>query len=359
MNNQIKKHLRVDVADALRGFAVFSKVGKRFFTYNFALIAIIFNCEIAAAPFGEFDAENPDVHDPVLAFEDGRYYLFNTGMGIGMMSSGDLKIWRREKPVFQTAPEWAKEPVPAYRGHTWAPDIVKVGDKWYLYYSCSTFGKNISAIGVATNKTLNPESPDYEWNDLGMVIKSEPGVNDWNAIDPNVIFDKNGNPWLAFGSFWDGIQLIKLKKDMNTPIGKPKTIARRRKPCEFGHKEKEAGVNAIEAPFITERDGWYYLFVSHDYCCKGLKSDYKTLVGRSKNIEGPYLDRDGRDMAKGGGTLLIGPDDRYSGVGHCSVYNFDDRWIFAAHGYDKEKNGASKLVLRQINWDSEGWPSIE
>lgn len=306
----------------------------------------------------KFDATNPDVHDPVMAFEDERYYLFYTGMGIGMLSSEDLKVWKQEKSVLDPAPEWAKTPVPAYRGHTWAPDIIKVGNKWYLYYSCSTFGKNISAIGVAVNNTLNPESPYYKWVDLGMVIKSQPGENDWNAIDPNVILDKKGNPWMTFGSFWDGIQLIKLKKDMKTPSGETKTIARRRKPCDFGHKGENAGANAIEAPFLTEKDGWYYLFVSHDYCCKGLNSDYKTLVGRSKNIEGPYLDREGRDMAHGGGTLLIGPNDDFSGVGHCSVYNFDGEWIFASHGYDKSKNGASKLVIRSIEWDDEGWPSL-
>ncbi|MCM1489627.1 MAG: family 43 glycosylhydrolase [Muribaculum sp.] len=280
-------------------------------------------------------------------------------MGIGMLSSADLKTWQREKPVLNPTPEWAKDPVPAYRGHTWAPDIIRAGDKWYIYYSCSTFGKNISAIGVATNKTLNPESPDYKWEDLGMVIKSEPGVDDWNAIDPNVVYDENGKPWLTYGSFWDGIQIVGLKKDMKTPVGKSKTIARRRKPCDFGHNGENAGANAIEAPFIVNKDGWYYLFVSHDYCCKGLKSDYKTVVGRSRNIEGPYLDRDGWDMSKGGGTLLIGPSDRYSGVGHCSVYKFGDQWLFAAHGYDKAQNGASKLVLRDIKWDADGWPSLE
>lgn len=305
----------------------------------------------------EFDATNPDVHDPVMAYEDGVYYMFTTGFGIGMMSSADLKTWKPEKAPLDPIPEWAKTPVPAYKGHTWAPDIIKVGDKWYLYYSCSTFGKNISAIGVATNKTLNPQSPDYKWEDLGMVIKSEPGVNDWNAIDPNVIIDGDGNPWLNFGSFWDGIQLVRLDKDMKTPVGEMKTIARRFRPEEVEHSQPIANDNAIEAPFIIKKDGYYYLFASHDYCCKGLNSNYKVAVGRSKNVEGPYLDKDGKDMAYGGGTLLIAETDAYSGVGHCSVYNFDGKWRFAAHGYDKSKNGASKLVVRDIRWE-DGWPTL-
>ena len=311
----------------------------------------------AGRPHFEFDAANPDVHDPVMAYEDGVYYMFTTGFGIGMMSSTDLVNWKQEKAPLDPIPEWPKTPVPAYQGHTWAPDIIKVGDKWYLYYSCSTFYKNISAIGVAVNKTLNPQSPDYKWEDLGMVIMSSPGVNDWNAIDPNVIIDKKGNPWMTFGSFWDGIQLVKLKKDMKTPVGEPKTIARRRNPWSVAHLQPTANTNAIEAPFITYHDGYYYLFVSYDYCCKGLSSNYKTVVGRSKNVDGPYLDKEGKDMAATGGTVLVGESDRYSGVGHCSVYEFNGKWYIAAHAYDKSRKGASKLFLHEIRWE-DGWPVI-
>lgn len=152
----------------------------------------------------------PDVHDPVLAKENGRYYMFTTGMGIGMMSSDDMIHWRHEKAPLDPIPSWAHDLVPAYNGHTWAPDIQKVGDRWYLYYSCSTFYQNISVIGLATNKTLDPTSPDYHWEDQGLVIQSRPRIDDFNAIDPNLILDKKGRPWLTFGSFWDGIQLVQL-----------------------------------------------------------------------------------------------------------------------------------------------------
>jgi len=305
----------------------------------------------------EFNAEYPDVHDPVIAYDNGRYYMFTTGFGIGMLSSDDLKTWRQEKAPLDPVPTWPKESVPAYQGHTWAPDIIKVGDKWYLYYSCSTFYKNISAIGVATNKTLDPQSPDYKWEDLGMVIQSKPGINDWNAIDPNIIIDKKGNPWMTFGSFWDGIQIVKLKKDMKTPIGKPKTIARRRNAESVAHLQPTANTNAIEAPFIVFNDGYYYLFASHDYCCKGKNSNYSTVVGRSKKVDGPYLDKEGKDMALTGGTLLVGENERYSGVGHCCVYKFGDKWYFGAHAYDKGLRGASKLFLKHLIWEN-GWPGI-
>jgi len=308
-------------------------------------------------PHFKFDADNPDVHDPVMAKEDGVYYMFTTGFGIGMMSSTDLKTWKQEKAPLDPTPTWPVEFVPSYGGHTWAPDIIKVGDRWYLYYSCSTFYKNISVIGVATNKTLNPNSSDYKWVDLGAVIRSQPGVNDWNAIDPNIVIDKKGTPWMTFGSFWDGIQLVQLDKDMKTPVGKPVTIARRRPADKVAHGNETANTNAIEAPFITCHDGWYYLFVSYDYCCKGLSSNYKTAVGRSRTVTGPYVGKDGRPMTECGGEILVGESPEYSGVGHNSVYEMDGKWYFVAHAYDKSRRGASKLFLRELKW-KDGWPVI-
>lgn len=317
------------------------------------------------------DSLHPDVHDPVMARgEDGRYYLYMTGFGIGVLSSADLKTWKSEPPVLRQPPQWAMDTVPGYRGHTWAPDISRHNGLWHLYYSCSTFGKNGSAIGLATNKTLDPTSPDFQWKDEGMVVASHRRIDNFNAIDPNLVVDKKGRPWLTFGSFWDGIQLVRLsKKDFRTPVTKPRTIARRigRKltMAELndvqswtveGNDTVEAGPNAIEAPFILRHGDWYYLFVSFDLCCRGVNSNYKTVYGRAKKVEGPYLDKKGQDMAHGGGTLLFGPDNDYYGVGHNAVYDLDDgRTLFVSHAYEKERNGRSKLFVRELHFDAEGW----
>ena len=349
----------------------------------------------AAAQGFHFDSSNPDVHDPVMAKgEDGRYYIFSTGMGVGVMSSADLKEWRPEKSVFtvayqreqqqegnarrrspkidwenSTLPRWTVDSVRGYSGHTWAPDISYSNGKWHLYYSCSTFGKNGSAIGLATNKTLDPTSPDFKWEDQGCVVVSHQHKDNWNAIDPNLIRVKGKKtPYLTWGSFWDGIQLAKLGKDMKTLQTAPKTIARRlgRKLTLAevddesawtieGGDTIEAGENAIEAPFIIYNKGYYYLFVSHDYCCRGKNSTYKTVYGRSKNVEGPYLDREGKDMAYGGGTLLAGPDDTNFGIGHNSAYCFDGQWYFLSHAYIIKDNGRAKLYLRPFSFTKDGW----
>ena len=304
-----------------------------------------------------FDNQHPSVHDPVMAWdENGQCYIFHTGMGISCLSSTDMKNWHEEPSVFAQAPSWATSLIHGYHGHTWAPDITHIGNKWYLYYSCSTFGSNTSAIGLAINKTLNRQSPDFGWEDKGLVIHSERGKNNWNAIDPALIIDRKGKPWLAFGSFWDGIQIVPLNSDMQTPKGTPRTIARRRNPEAL--RRHEGNSNAIEAPFIIHHQGYYYLFVSFDYCCRGLQSTYKTAVGRARKVTGPYLDREGKKMLDGGGTIIAGPDSEYAGIGHCGVYQHRGQWWFEAHGYDKARNGQSKLYLKPMHFE-DGWPVIK
>lgn len=320
------------------------------------------------------EMQNPDIHDPVIAFCDGRYYVFATGFGVQCMSSADLINWKMEKSVLDPAPQWAINSVDGYRGHTWAPDIQYHNGLWYLFYSCSSFGKNTSAIGLAVNKTLNPSSPDFKWIDKGLVVRSIKTDN-FNAIDPNMIIDKKGTMWLTWGSFWDGIQLAKIdskKIDANNSEGmlksKPTTIARRffrnnidkisKEDKALSQEAPDAGANAIEAPFLIYNDGYYYLFVSWDYCCKGQRSNYKTVVGRSKKITGPFLDSKGKNLAEGGGDILWQADDNYYGVGHCGLSKINDEWFFVAHGYSKSENGRSKLVIRKLTFTPDKWPNL-
>jgi arabinan endo-1,5-alpha-L-arabinosidase len=315
-----------------------------------------------------FPTKETPVHDPVMIKEKDTYYLFCTGFGISVWSSKDLKNWRKEAPVFSKAPQWAVDTIPGYRGHTWAPDISYHNGQYYLYYSVSAFGKNTSAIGVATNKTLDSSSADFKWIDHGRVLQSYPGKTNWNAIDPNLIVDKKGNAFLVFGSFWDGIKIVRLTKDLlhpAEPLSNIPTIASRKtsssdgNPPSIDDNPKDAGGNAIEAPFVFKKADYYYLFVSIDYCCKGEKSTYKVIVGRSKNVEGPYLDKEGKELRKGGGTLIVQGDKEWYGAGHNAAYTFDGKDYIIYHGYDAKDKGKSKLIIKGMKWDSEGWPSIE
>ena len=106
-------------------------------------------------------------------------------------------------------------------------------------------------------------------------------------------------------------------------------------------------------------NGFYYLFVSFDYCCKGTQSNYKVAVGRSKEVTGPYLDKNGIDMAEGGGTILIQGDSVWAGIGHNAAYHFNGTDYFVAHAYSIAENGTPKLLLKPITWTDDGWPEIK
>lgn len=306
-----------------------------------------------------FKTDTVMAHDPVMAFAEGKYYLLATGMGISWATSTDRKTWEvQPTPFMKDIPAWTHDSVPGFRNHVWAPDIIHKDGLWWLAYSCSTFGKNTSAIGLmCAEKLAGP------WRDCGPIVCSREGRDQWNAIDPNFIIDDEGTPWITWGSFWDGIQIARLDHTMHL-ASTPKTIARR---YARGQETKEpnptsqfAGPNAIEAPFIFQHDDFFYLLVSWDYCCRGAKSNYRVAVGRSKNVAGPYLDRNGKDMLKGGGTILLeGDKQEYEAAGHCAAYHFPDGDLFVCHGYSTKQNGAALLVQRKIKWTPDGWPELE
>jgi arabinan endo-1,5-alpha-L-arabinosidase len=293
----------------------------------------------------------PRVHDPVLAKEAGIYYLFSTGRGITVHTSTDRINWRLAGRVFSPPPAWTAETIPGSNDHFWAPDISFFNGKWHLYYSVSTFGKNRSAVGLATNVTLNPSRPDYQWKDEGLVVESKPG-DDWNAIDPNLTLDDKKQPWLSFGSFWGGIKLVKIDSKTGKPITASNLSSLASRPRTGG------GVGAVEAPFLVRHKRFYYLFVSFDFCCKGADSTYNIRVGRSREITGPYLDKDGKSMIGGGGTLVRSGAGRWRGPGHNAVYSEKKQDWLIYHAYDAEDQGISKLRIEALDWDTDGWPRV-
>lgn len=302
------------------------------------------------------------VHDPVMIKQDSVYYLFSTGRGISFCSSPDMEDWKREEPVFDSAPDWTSDVVPDFNNVEWAPDIAYHNGKYYLYYSVSQFGRNNSAIGVATNETLHPDDPDYNWKDHGPVVQSVPGRNLWNAIDPNLAFDNEGTPWLTFGSYWLGIKIVKLKDNLTEIAEKPQTwhtIAARHRFWKLDERSGGDSMNGdIEAPFIFKKNGYYYLFASWDRCCAGENSTYKIVVGRSKSITGPYLDRSGKDMKHGGGTLVAKGNEEWAAVGHNSAYTFNGTDYLVSHAYENTEEGHSRLWIEEIKWSDDGWPSV-
>lgn len=284
------------------------------------------------------------VHDPCVIKQDDTYYLFSTGRGIPIRRSKDLVHWELAGRVFaEDVPKWAREAIPG-TDMPWAPDIAYINSRYYLYYSVSTFGKNRSLIALATNKTLNPDSPDYAWRDEGKVFESFP-ADDFNAIDPHIV-PLGSRLVFMFGSFWSGIQYM----DADPATGKPRPGAKPRSVA------RRSPYTAIEAPFVIRRGDFYYLFVSFDQCCRGIRSTYNIRVGRARSVEGPYVDRAGRAMLDGGGTVLLETEGRVIGPGHCAVLRERDRDLLVHPYYDGEANGIAALQIRPLAWDPEAWP---
>ena len=307
----------------------------------------------AAGPDGQPAGPRPGDDSPE---RDVLYVLYRHGhCGVVVARHENLDA---AAPVFAAPPAWAVAAIPGFKGHIWAPDISFANGQYSLFYSVSAFGKNTSAIGLATNKTLDPKSPDFKWVDHGKVIQSVPGRDMWNAIDPNLARDNAGTPWLTFGSFWSGMKLVKLRPDLTAPAQPEqwRTVASR--PRNPKLNDSLPGDGAIEAPFLFKKDGYYYLFTSFDYCCRGPQSTYKMVVGRAKEITGPYVDRAGLLLEQGGGTLVLAGDSKWFGVGHNSVYTFDKADYLVFHGYDASDRGRPKLRIEKLAWDKEGWPAV-
>jgi arabinan endo-1,5-alpha-L-arabinosidase len=192
---------------------------------------------------------------------------------------------------------------------------------------------------------------DSAWRDEGIVFSSDK-PDDYNAIDPNLIVDRDGKHWLCFGSFWGGIQIIPLDAATGKPAPGGKrihTIATRPVP--------KGAPSAIEAPFLIERQGFYYLFAAFDYCCRGVASSYYTVVGRSRSITGPYVGADGKSMMQGYGTLVVQGNRRYRGPGHPAVLRDADRDYLIYHAYDAQQDGKPVLRVSPILWNN-GWPTV-
>lgn len=308
-------------------------------------------------------------HDPTLVKENGKYYRFQTGPGLPFFVSEDLHHWKYAGKVFNKNPEWTSKKIPGSTDF-WAPEVVYRGKSWRIYYSVSTFGKNTSAIGLVKITSINDLLLEKEnaCMDCGPVILSSP-ADDYNAIDPAVFTDEAGQDRLLFGSFWGGLQLIKLNSEgFVMEEEKVKCLASRipyssikseeLNTARFGNPLFEP--NPVEGGFIFFHDNYYYLFASHDFCCRGTASSYHIVVGRSKNSEGPFLDMDDIDMLDGGGSLLRDgfSFESWAGPGHNSVFKDEDgKCYMIYHAYDRNNEGRPTLMIEEIIW-KDGWPSF-
>jgi len=318
------------------------------------------------AVYAQADAAKPDRQKsfPVLPLEQSasrgivtrdpssivkckdEYWVFYTGRGVPSYHSKDLVHWERGPAVFTTAPDWIAKIVPENRNLScWAPDIIQLGDRYLLYYSVSTMGKMTSAIGLATNPTLDPNDPAFHWTDQGVVVRTQDGAGH-NAIDPSVFHDNDGSLWLTYGSYWSGIKLVQLDPQSGQRLAPDSKLF----PLAYNE--------SIEASYLCRHDDYYYLFVNWGSCCQGPKSTYNIRIGRSKTITGPYLDKAGVDLLHNGGSVFLptanGP---LIGPGHAGTLNaLGTSWFTSDFEGDLRMDGKATLAIMPLRWNADGWP---
>lgn len=284
------------------------------------------------------------VHDPAMVrAPDGTYILISTGDYLAIRTSTDRINFRRIGSVWPNGAPWTHPfTLPSDRGSLWAPDISYRNGRYYLYYSASSFGSQNSAIFLATSPTAMPGT----WTNHGIVVQTSSADN-YNAIDPNLVVDATGAWWLTFGSFWSGIKMVRIDPTTGLRHSADRTL--------YALAQRPSNVSgAVEAPFIVYREGYYYLFVSFDFCCRGTDSTYRIMVGRATSVTGPYRDRNGVAMTSGGGTEVLASHGEIRGPGHPALLADVDGWLLIYHYYTP---GTSRLGINLIGW-SGGWPAI-
>lgn len=295
------------------------------------------------------------IHDPTWVEVDGIQVAFGTGVeraadggAIRVKTSPDGLVWTDAGTIGQGVPEWVEPTIGSVPPNIWAPHAFVRGERIYLYYAVSTFGVNVSALGLMTHDALDPADPTVGWVDRGVVLTSGRSDN-FNAIDAARIDTPDGKAWLSFGSWWDGIKMREIDPETGKLIDGDDTL----------YSLASRGGGAIEAPSILEHEGKYYLFVSFDRCCNGIASTYNIRVGRADGVTGPYLDRDGVPMLTSGGTLLLGAGGDYRGPGGQEAFSTPGGDILVYHYYSLKAGGAPKLQITPIRWTEDGWPQVD
>jgi arabinan endo-1,5-alpha-L-arabinosidase len=298
------------------------------------------------------------VRDPSIMRQASTYYLFSTDAGgaisghVPIRCSTDKINWQVCGAVFSQIPAWVQTQVPGVGG-LWAPDISFFNRLYHLYYAGSTFASNTSVIGLATNTTLDPSDPAYQWVDQGEVIGSS-STDNFNAIDPNILVDTDGSIWMTYGSYWTGIKQQQIDPATGKLLASNPTVysLATRPGVQF---------DPIEGTSLVHKGNYYYLFASFDDCCNPnpYLDTYRIMVGRGTGPNGPFTDMNGTPMMQGGGTQLLGGNGTsWNAPGGETVFldpqGGDLITFHALHLPD----GAAYVFVNSLTWPN-GWPQIQ
>ena len=227
-----------------------------------------------------------------------------------------------------------------------APDVFNLEGTYYLYYSVSTSGSQVSDIGVATSTTMDPGS----WVDHGSIgLPPQTPEMNYNRIDANLLQPENSRGTdlvLAFGSFWSDIYQLRMQDPPLAVAGPDDNDINH---LTFNGTRRTPPITTTGAQEGAYQFWWpvhgttyYYLFFSAGNCCN-LKDDlappgeeYRVMVCRSESYSGGFVDKDGRDCLQGGGTLVLGSHgDVYAPGGQGVIFDKDLNAVILYYHYGK------------------------
>ena len=346
------------------------------------------------------------VHDPsVFRDSDGKFYIFGTHLGSA--KSDNLISWRqadflRNGISQETAAKiraWNKDDgVGKWFDYLWAPDVIynRKMRKYCVYLSANGDDWKSNIVLLTADKVEGPyeyagsvvyggfSESDWTGTDVPDVLgaKSLPeryvafGVRNkkWglafpNCIDPCVFRDESGKMWMTYGSWSGGIFMLAIDEKTGLRDMRVKYAANEHSDPYFGKKIAGGSYASGEGSYICRIGGWYWLFVS--YGKLESKGGYNVRVFRSKNPDGPYLDKSGNtpfydryemNFNDRRGVRLFGAykwsGDRFGSVaqGHNSaMVNSDGRAYIVFHTRTDEGHEGDYIRVHQLFTNKDGW----
>lgn len=333
------------------------------------LVGALSACTQAQEPAGSLAAEYARMEPPTtretwhlddpsaIVTLDGWQVVVVTGKENADGYRCGLESWRRRTDdapwvphacLYRDKPDWVAEELPGNDGAFWAPDLA--ADGTLVYAVANGFEEAGSCVGAA-------RWDGATWRDVGAPVTCafDPDpTREVEAIDPS-LHEEGGRLWLVLG----GGRIVATELDRSTlqPVSGAWW-----EPDHPGWLDLAVGPGPVDDPGWVEAarlhrsGGWTYLVVNGGACCRGVASTYELRVGRARSVAGPFLDRDGRDMRAGGGSLLWAGAGAQVGPGHASVRRRAEGVdVLSDHVYDAERNGLPWIGEAELGWE-DGWP---
>lgn len=262
-----------------------------------------------------------DYPDPSIMREGNDFYMTHSSFhyypGLLVWHSTDLENW---EPISRA--------VGSQEYSIFAPEICKVGKKYYIYYPSSS-GDNFVVMAD------NPAGP---W--------SEPVKIDVTGIDPGHVYAEDGKQYLYTNNGY----AIELTED---GLAAADENIKYYDGWEYPDEWETEGM-FLESPKLFKKDGYYYI-VTAEGGTAGPPTSHMCVVARSKSALGPWENSPYNPLVH-----TYSADEEWWSKGHGTI--FDDaegNWYIAYHSYRKDYHTLGRsTIIESITWTEDGWPKL-